>query len=70
MNDYYTYEELEIARQKAALFKGYSLGDRVQMLMKAGRIRVDAMPYVLAHLEAAVTEAVEGITSNNWGEAI
>lgn len=42
------------ARAKAALFPGASLSNRVTVLMKAGRIPWDAMPYVLAHLEAVV----------------
>jgi len=42
--------------EKAALFPGASPATRAEVLMKDGRISVEAMPFVAAHIEAAVAE--------------
>jgi hypothetical protein len=48
---------LAIARDKAAIFSGWTPAARVLILAKAGRISYDAIPFVLAHMEAVQRES-------------
>lgn len=58
--DYVTTPDAEA---KAALFRGESPEKRVEVLMQAGRIKVDDVPYVLAHMRALLNETV-GVMSD------